>query len=108
MLGFYSVRKLLEGKKLTHDLTNKHFTLPTYPWTGISVTLLNRDKVNKLYDFDRHGHREFSLWALCGIVVHSYVFVPVLDETRSLDSFLLELGSYKAQRGVYDSRRHGD
>ena len=50
MLGFYSVRKLIEASKISNDLIESPVSIIMYPSKNKSVTLLNWHKLDQLYD----------------------------------------------------------
>ena len=80
MLGFYSIRKLLEAKKLTIDVIKTKLSVISFPSLGEAVTLLNWHHFDRLYDFNRPNEQKRSLQWLCNIIVHSYIFSPVFGE----------------------------
>ena len=41
MLGFYSIRKLIEAKKLSDSVVNKCITVKSHEWKGNPVTKMN-------------------------------------------------------------------
>lgn len=84
MLGFYSIRKLLEAKKLTTDIVEKSLSLFAHPWVGDPVNIMNWHKIDKLYDLERNVIIERSIPWLCNLVIHSYVFSPVFGEEGNL------------------------
>ena len=77
---FYSIRKLLEAKKLTIDVIKTKLSVISFPSLGEAVTLLNWHHFDRLYDFNRPNEQKRSLQWLCNIIVHSYIFSPVFGE----------------------------
>ena len=53
MIGFYSIRKLLEAKKLTIDVVKRSIPATAFPWRGEPVNHLNWHNIDQLYDFER-------------------------------------------------------
>lgn len=84
MIGFYSIRKLLEATKLTNALTRATVSVRRYPLKGTRVTRLNLHKPDELYDLDASERYDLSLLDLCHQFVHSYIFAPVLGESGGL------------------------
>jgi len=84
MIGFYSVRKLVEAAKLTDALVREPVSTRRYLSKGIPVTRFNSHRLEELYDLDSPARRDLSLLDLCHQFVHSYVFTPVLDESSRL------------------------
>ncbi|MDV2502979.1 MAG: hypothetical protein RX318_03390 [bacterium] len=89
MLGFYSIRKLIEAKQLTQEIVRSQIPLIAYPWKGKQVTLINWHKVDELYDFERETHVLISLLPVCNKMVHSYVFMPCYNEKSQIHSVLV-------------------
>lgn len=89
MIGFYSVRKLSEAAKLTDALLRESVSTRRYPSKGLPATRLNRHKVDKLYNLNAPERHDLSLMDLCHQFVHSYIFTPVLDESRGLTAILI-------------------
>jgi len=79
MIGFYSIRKLIEAKKLSGSTIARRVPITTYPARGKPIHLLNWDEVAKLYDLENGNPAEIDLLSLCHQFVHSYVFVPELE-----------------------------
>jgi hypothetical protein len=86
MIGFYSIRKLVEATKLTNALSGASVSIYCYPSKGKAVTRLNRTKVDELYDLDAPRKQNLALVDLCHQFVHSYIFTPVLDESGGLSA----------------------
>jgi hypothetical protein len=81
MQGFYAVRKLSEGRKISDSLAVKTFEFTKYPSLGKPTHHLNWHKTDELYDFSR-GHKETEKLAfICNQFIHSYVFQLSISET---------------------------
>jgi hypothetical protein len=89
MLGFYSIRKLIESVKLTDVVSNTSVPVRSYTSTGRTVHLLNCHRIDELYDLDKSQKKTFSLPYLCNQVMHSYEFSLLFNEDRSLAGMLL-------------------
>lgn len=89
MIGFYSIRKLIEARKLSTSTVETKVALYAYVSRGKSVTLMNWHRLDELFDLDTRTKRELDLLALCNQFIHSYVFSPVLSEKGTLQSILL-------------------
>jgi hypothetical protein len=86
MIGFYSIRKLMEAAKLTDLLTRASVSIRRYPAKGKPVTRINRHRVDELYDLNASEKQNLSLLELCNQFVHSYIFAPVLREEGGLSA----------------------
>ena len=89
MVGFYSVRKLIEAHKLSCTTVRREIPIHRYPPTGKPVTLLNWHKLEALYDLDRREPSSLALPLLCHQFVHSYVFTSIFGRVDNLKGFLL-------------------
>ena len=88
-IGFYSIRKLIEARKLSDSTIGNKVVLRTYASNGKPVTLMNWHRLDELFNFDDSQDRELDLLALCNQFIHSYVFSPVFSEQGRLQSVLL-------------------
>ena len=86
MTGFYSVRKLIEAKKVSDDTASRKTSITTYQAIGKPVTLTNWHRLEELYDFDRHSTEVIKLNDLANQFIHSYVFTLAFEENAGLDS----------------------
>lgn len=89
MLGFYSIRKLLEAGKLSDDVANRSVRVTAHSWKGEAVTRLNRSEYWELYDLEHSRIIPRSLAFLCHQIVHSYIFMTSFDESNSFDGILV-------------------
>lgn len=101
MIGFYSIRKLVEAKKLTDALVKEPVSLRRYPSKGSPVTRLNRHKVEELYHLDSPERHDLPLMDLCHQFVHSYIFIPVLDEGNGLSAIWIASDRQRS-RALFD------
>lgn len=91
MIGFYSVRKLIESKNLTGTVSKSVHKIRCYKSTGKPITLFTRRNVDELYDLENSRLRTEQLTYLCHQVIHSYVFCSYLAGTICCLLFLLLL-----------------
>jgi hypothetical protein len=89
MLGFYSIRKLMESAKLTDHVSKMEVPLHSYPSTGRNVHLMNKHRLDELYDFARPTHQTVLLPFLCNQLVHSYIFALLFSEDGPLAGILV-------------------
>jgi len=80
MLGFYSIRKLAEANKISHEIVNLPVPLVAFPWKGKAVTRMNLHRFTELYDMGSARPVKRDLLFLCHQVVHSYIFSPLFEE----------------------------
>ena len=86
MLGYYSIRKLVESQKLSSSVVNQQFSASAFPWKGKTVTKLNWKKIDELYDLESPKNITKDLLFFCHQFIHSYIFWEYFQE----DSRLLE------------------
>ncbi|HYW18068.1 MAG TPA: hypothetical protein VE956_01930 [Nodularia sp. (in: cyanobacteria)] len=89
MLGFYSIRKLIEAKKLSDSIVNKSINVNAYKWKGQPVTKMNWGDIDKLYDLDAPQPTTKSLVFFCNQFIHSYIFVTSFDDNNCLDGLFI-------------------
>ena len=103
MIGFYSIRKLIEAHKVSDEISNRSLSLQAYPWTGGPVTFMNWDNIDKKYELDRPTKVMKPLIWIANQIVHSFVFMPSFDEAGRLDSLLFNSDRTRRQH-VYSIR----
>jgi hypothetical protein len=103
MLGFYSVRKLVEAKKLSDSTVNRQLPLTTYPHRGRLVTFINNHKIGELYDFDAGKPTSRDVVFVCNQFIHSYVFSVVLNNHGGLCGILVSSDRERNQ-SLYELR----
>jgi hypothetical protein len=89
MLGFYSVRKLIESKKITNTAVKRSIPVYAYAPTGQKPHLRNWYKIDRLYALDKPAKQNVKLLFLCNQVIHSYVFLPLFDEDGKLSGIFV-------------------
>ncbi len=89
MLGFYSIRKLLEAGKLSDDVANQSVRIAAHSWKGKAVTRLNRSQYWELYDLEHARTVTRDLTFLCNQMVHSYIFLTSFDESNRFNGILV-------------------
>jgi hypothetical protein len=89
MLGFYSIRKLIDSRKLTIDFASEQVKVTTYRPTGKHVHMMNCRNLDELYDFNSGKFRTVTLKYLCHQIIHSYVFGLIFDESNRFTSIVV-------------------
>jgi hypothetical protein len=84
MLGFYSIRRLIESKKITDAAVKRPIPVYAYAPTGQKSHLMNRHKIDRLYALDKPTRQNVTLQYLCNQVIHSYIFLLLFDEDGKL------------------------
>lgn len=91
MLGFYSIRKLIEARKLTKRVELHHVNLNKYKYKvggGCQIDLLSRHDMLRFYDLDTPVSETMLLKWVCDKFVHSYVFEYVVDSEGIFSAIL--------------------
>ena len=79
-LGFYSVRKLIEAPgKLTDRVKETKLTVRCYPNIK-RVDSFNSHKIDEVYDLEAGFFERRPIKFVCGRIIHSYVFSPLVSE----------------------------
>jgi hypothetical protein len=86
--AFYSIRKLIEAKKLSDHVVEAKILIQSFKSTGLTVTRLNRDRVDELYDLQNSSSESIKLQTVCNQFIHSYIFVPCFGEFNELDGII--------------------
>ena len=88
MIGFYSIRKLIESHKISDELRDRLVPLQCYPWSGKEVTYMNWDKLDRNYDLESPELLQQSVAWISNKLVHSFVFMAKCSEGGGLESIL--------------------
>ncbi len=86
MLGFYSIRKLIEASKVCDEIVGQQFKLHTFPkQKESSIHKMNWEKIDRHYDLLSKDKTDRNLSYLCNQFIHSYIFIPSFDDENLLD-----------------------
>jgi len=77
MIGFYSVRKLIEAKKLSDQVALARISAKSFPNLK-DVNLLNWHHIDTFYDLNNPKETRLPLRFVANQLIHSYVFI--IDE----------------------------
>ncbi len=98
LIGFYSVRKLIESPTKVTDLT-KAIKIPvTWFPAKERVNWRNHHKIDKLYDFGAPGEETRDLPFVCGRIIHSFILFPEVNENGGLNGLLFTSDKDKDQK----------
>ncbi len=76
MIGFYSIRKLVEAHKVSDDIRDRRLCLESYPWKGSPVAFLSWHKIDQKYDLEHPVHVRRTLIWITNQIIHSFAFLP--------------------------------
>ncbi|MBP7381874.1 hypothetical protein KBA39_05690 [Myxococcota bacterium] len=98
-IGFYSVRKLMDANKLSDSSLSMSISITEHSGLEKSITNMNWHRLDELYDLENPRPGKLGLRALCNQIVHSYVFVTVLnDKNQGLDGIMIASDREKSSR----------
>jgi hypothetical protein len=101
MLGFYSIRKIIEARRISDSLMDRDVKLVQFPaLPRARITRINRLSVERHYDLESPHDVGRKMEFLCNQLVHSYIFITVFGEERGVDSFLFVSDRERA-KGLY-------
>ena len=81
LMGFYSVRKLLDTYKVSDKCKRQRYDLLWHKNIK-TVTYLNWHHVDELYDLENDNTETRDIRFVCDKFIHSYIFLPDEDEGR--------------------------
>ena len=80
LIGFYSVRKLLDTPtKITDATKSMKVKLVCHP-NRKNVNWRNNHKIDELYDLAVSGIETRDIWFICGRIIHSFILAPCFNE----------------------------
>lgn len=85
MIGFYSIRKLAEARKITTKVFEQPVELLHYEANGKAVGLLNWHRLDELYHVTKGTPESKPLSFVANQMIHSFVFMPIFNEDRRLE-----------------------
>jgi hypothetical protein len=62
--------------------------LTVYPIKGKAVTIYNLHKIDQIYDLEAKNSLQRDLRFICNQIIHSYVFMPDIDENGVFKAIL--------------------
>jgi len=83
-LGFFSVRKLMESKKVSDEIKDKQIELAVYPADKKPITLFNHHKFPELYDLYAGKTERLTYYDISNQFIHSSIFAPFTPFGKSL------------------------
>lgn len=102
----FAVRKLADSFKLSDEFEARQWAVTVHPKRASAppTDYLNWHHVDTLYDLDSGASQSVTLRRLTGLLIHSFVFMPVTDEAgRKLEGILFNSDRTK-DVGLYHVR----
>jgi hypothetical protein len=97
MLGFYSVRKLLEAFQPPPNMVLQ-LTVTTFPRNRKKLSPICWPEVAEAFDLDAPGTETIDLLYLCNQVIHSYFFSIWLAPDHALRGVFFSSDRYKDKK----------
>jgi hypothetical protein len=82
MLGFYSVRKLIESQWVDLQMKHESVVAIAFPCRKIHVYRGSHQDVAEVYNLKAPSPRRLPLEFICNQIVHSFVFTPAFCQHR--------------------------
>ncbi|TRO18478.1 hypothetical protein EQ826_01205 [Ectopseudomonas mendocina] len=98
-IGFYSIRKLIESKKVSDNVSRKKYSIREYPYRGNPSSLITHFRDSE-YDLGKSKITEISVSILCNQFIHSHHFLPFLPNSKNLIGFFF-CSDHKRTTGLY-------
>ncbi|WP_275544560.1 MULTISPECIES: hypothetical protein [unclassified Pseudomonas] len=98
-IGFYSIRKLIESKKVSDHISKKKYNIQEIPYRGNPESIITRIKEPE-YEFRNLKYTEISIYDLCNQFIHSHHFVPFIPNGKNLIGFFF-CSDHKRKSGLY-------
>jgi hypothetical protein len=89
MLGFYTVRKLMQAQTLSTSTVEECVQVRRFRASGRVVHHFNWHRLPELYDLQKGTAEARPLEFVCNQVIHSYVFMLILEEDGGLRSIMV-------------------
>jgi len=84
ILSFYSIRKLLESKKVTDELKHKFIPTKCYKRLGDgNINYYNWHDIDKHYALQTQESNNVKIKDICNLIIHSYIFIFNFNDTNS-------------------------
>lgn len=101
-VGFYAIRKLVEGRKISDRLRDQEVSVEEFkPRPGRVATINNAHRVGENFDLERKSKSTIPLKFLCNEVIHSYVFCPAITARGCIQGILVSSDRHRNKRLLF-------
>ncbi|MHB8280646.1 MAG: hypothetical protein ACYDIA_23830 [Candidatus Humimicrobiaceae bacterium] len=102
LIGFYSVRKLIETEgKITDKTKSIKINVEKYKNKNIKrTTFLNSDKIDELFELNNSTITFMKLLDICNQFIHSYILTICVDENNKFQGVFVS-SDYKKNCELY-------
>lgn len=87
MIAAFISRKLFDSNKISQKLENHELKIVKYKSNGKRINLLRRLSPDKYFDLENPINGSIKFRTLCNQIIHSYIFMLLMNEHGSLTDF---------------------
>ena len=100
-VGFYSIRKLFDTRKISDSTRTMTYELSWFPKlpNARPVDFLNWNQLENLYDMETENKEKRDIRYLCNQFIHSYVFVMCAE--NRINGFFVVSGHMRNKKVYY-------
>jgi hypothetical protein len=95
-LGFFSIRKLIESKKVAKSICNLNYSITTYPYSTNNLSLWKNPNPLNNYDLLNGISSNKSIEEICNQFIHSKIFIPFIPLNEELVGIYVCSDKYKS------------
>lgn len=100
VISFFVLRRLIELHKVSNKVKDFQLSVFAWPSTGKLATLINKHRIDELYDYNKEKHQIKKPIYICNQIIHSYSMELMIDDTRNWDS-LLTVSDYDRKNCIW-------
>lgn len=98
-MGFYSIRKLIESKKISDSVATKKYEIKEFEYRGSPESIITHFEESD-YDLSKAKTSKITIAALCNQFIHSHHFLPFCPMGKNLIGFFF-CSDHKRLSGLY-------
>jgi hypothetical protein len=103
--SFFAIRRLIESKTVSDQVANRLIPLQRYPSTGKGATLINRHRLEDLYDLSSPVPDRRPLPFVGNQLIHSYVFSIWVERSGRQTSIFFSSDRHRNRAAFRMTRR---
>ena len=99
----FIIRKLIDSNKLSNYCDSRAIGVNRYLiQDSKNVTIFNRDRVEKLYDFSKYNREDKKVRDICNSLIHSFCFTVLWDENFRESFKFLVSSDHDKDKYIYE------
>jgi hypothetical protein len=87
MISAFMIRKLFDSNKIDQRMNNKEIEAVTYKSNGKQINWMKNLFPERYFDLENPKNEKVKLKDICNQIVHSYIFMLLMNENNNLFSF---------------------